>query len=228
MSDPDSVAPHQGGRRLTPLRLVGALIVVVGLALVVVALFNNTDGTDGPASSDPTSVTAATDVAAGPTTPTTPEGLGVGWGTGSGGRRRLRGFSEVSATITSSDGTTCRVCLLAATTADQRQRGLMQVTDRDLGGYDGMLFRFAEDQNDAFWMYDTPMPLSIAYFGSSGQLVSTADMAPCRAFTTCPGYPSDGPFASALEVPSGRLDELGVDAGSSIRVDSLECPLAGK
>ena len=38
----------------------------------------------------------------------------------------------------------------------------MEVTD--LQGYDGMLFKFSSDYTGAFYMKDTPLPLSIAFF----------------------------------------------------------------
>ena len=44
----------------------------------------------------------------------------------------------------------------------------MQVTD--LGGKDGMLFAFDDDTQEQFWMFQTVMPLSIAFFDSRGRV----------------------------------------------------------
>ncbi len=62
-------------------------------------------------------------------------------------------------------------CMLLAATQSQHNRGLMQVTDPTLGGYDGMVFRFdGDDRHDRFYMRNTPMPLSIAFIASNGEV----------------------------------------------------------
>ncbi len=76
------------------------------------------------------------------------------------------GFSSVATTITKPDGTVCETCMLLAATEAERERGLMGVTS--LGGYDGMVFRYDEPTTGAYWMKDTVMPLSIAFFGGDG------------------------------------------------------------
>lgn len=219
---------------------MGVLTVLVGLALLAVVVISGDDGdatersgTTADAATDTGSTTAATDpngsVPAGSTAPTTPEaGLGQGVAPERGGRQALRGFEEVAATITAEDGTVCEVCLLAATDEAQRERGLMEVTDRELGGYDGMLFVYPAEIDGAFWMRNTPTPLSIAYFDAGGRLVSTADMAPCADEPTCPSYPADGPFRFALEVAQGGLTDVGVDGRSTLRIDAASCPPAAE
>lgn len=157
---------------------------------------------------------------------TAQEGLGEGWAPERGGRTALRGFGEAVVTITDSSGETCEVCLLTATTADQRERGLMEVTDPALGGYDGMLFEYAEEISGGFWMRNTPMPLSIAYFDGDRALVSSVDMAPCRDEPTCRSYPADGPFRYALEVPEGELDDVLVAPDTTFEIDARRCPQA--
>jgi uncharacterized membrane protein (UPF0127 family) len=93
------------------------------------------------------------------------------------------------------------------------------VTDPELGGYDGMLFRFDDEVEVGFWMMNTPMPITVAYIGADGSLVSTADMEPCVSAAAqadgCPSYPPDGPYLWALEVPQGGLDELGLVRGAT-------------
>jgi uncharacterized membrane protein (UPF0127 family) len=131
------------------------------------------------------------------------------------------GFSRASATIVRSDGTAHSLCLLLAETAAQRQRGLMGVTDPGLGGCDGMVFRFPRDTMTPFWMRNTPLPLSIAYFDSRGRLVSTAEMSPCGDRANCPGYPPSAPYRYAVEVPQGRLPELGITSGSRLVPGSI-------
>lgn len=107
-------------------------------------------------------------------------------------------------------------CALLADTSEQHAQGLMHRTD--LGGRDGMLFRFPDDVTAAFYMKDTPMPLSIAWFEADGDFVSATDMEPCLGGGSCPTYAAAGPYRYALEVPQGRLPELGAVPGSRLTV----------
>ena len=124
-------------------------------------------------------------------------------------------FGEVTVEIEGDE-----LCVLLAQTPDERRRGLMDVTD--LEGYAGMLFAYPDDVSGGFWMFDTPMPLSIAYLDGDGRIVSSTDMAPCEASADCPSYPPEGPYRFALEVPQGELDDLGLtgDATLEIRGDT--------
>ena len=132
------------------------------------------------------------------------------------------GFGTIGIAIRAAGGASMRFCLWLADTEATRERGLMQVTD--LGGKSGMLFNFAKDTNAQFWMYQTVMPLSIAFFDSSGAFVSSVDMPPCTgAQSTCPSYPADRPYRDAIEVPQGGLAALGVGPGSAI-TDRGSCP----
>ena len=126
------------------------------------------------------------------------------------------GFGEVAIAVTGPDGEVTGWCVLLAATSEQRQRGLMEVTD--LGGYAGMLFVWDGDVSSSFYMRNTPTPLSIGWFDADGALVSTADMDPCADVEGCPTYPSGGRYRFALEVPQGSLDDVGVVGGSSLAV----------
>jgi len=188
---------HRFRRRLgLGLLVAGVLAIVVGL-IVAIALDHDDGDRAGP---DPATRTTS-------------------------GRMPLAGFGEVAATVrtTGSDDRTGvsvapALCLLLAGSAAQRQQGLMRVTDRTLGGYDGMLFSFAEETTGSFWMRGTPMPLSIAFFDADGGLVSSTDMAPCGDSPACRTYAADGPYRYALEVPKGRLPALGVADGATLEV----------
>ncbi len=89
--------------------------------------------------------------------------------------------------------------------AEQAQ-GLMGVTD--LGGLDGMLFLWEEDVFTFFWMKDTLIPLDIAFFEESGDLIDVISMVPCEA-DPCERYGPDRPFRYAMEAEPGRLDDAG-------------------
>ena len=102
----------------------------------------------------------------------------------------------------------------------------MNVTS--LGGADGMLFRFGAEQDSSFWMKDTLLPLSIAFFTGDGAFVSATDMEPCRARrVTCPVYPADASYADALEVPQGGLQGLGIGSGSRLAATATSCRPSG-
>lgn len=144
------------------------------------------------------------------------QGAGLPEPPGPTDRELIEGFGEVAIAITNPDGTVKGWCVLLAETAEQRQRGLMEVTD--LGGYGGMLFVWADDTSSSFYMRNTPMPLTIAWVDAAGRIVSTADMDPCADIPTCPLYAPEGSYRFALEVPKGRLGELGLVEGATMRV----------
>lgn len=125
-------------------------------------------------------------------------------------------FSEIAFRIEggiAAQATAARCALLAQTDA-QQSLGLMNRTD--LGGYDGMLFKFASDTDGSFWMKDTPLPLSIVFFDAAGQFVSTTDMAPCIHQASCPTYAPARNYRWALEVPQGALPRLAIGPGTRL------------
>ena len=134
------------------------------------------------------------------------------------GQSRVPGFGEVAFRVRPAPASTVgagRYCALLAETEAQVQRGLMG--RRELAGYDGMVFRFAEDQSTGFYMKDVPVPLTVAWFDAGGRFVSSADMATCPD-QNCPTYGAAGPYRFALEVLAGGLERLGVGPGSTIEV----------
>ena len=118
------------------------------------------------------------------------------------------------------DGTPCELCLWVADSDEQRGRGLMSVTE--LGGADGMVFRYRGPTTGSFWMKNTVMPLSIAFYDASGGYLAAFDMDPCLA-DPCPTYPTPADFTDAIEVPQGGLAELGIEPGSTLVVHDLPC-----
>lgn len=140
---------------------------------------------------------------------------------------RIPGFGEIGFRIQPAGAAApnAELCALLATTPQQRARGLMEV--RDLAGYAGMIFRFPQDTTSGFYMRNTPMPLSIAWFKADGQFVSSADMEPCADREGCPTYAPEGPYRYALEVPRGQLPRLGVGRGSVLHLGG-RCPRSGR
>jgi len=71
-------------------------------------------------------------------------------------------------------GTTLRAHV--ADQPEERSHGLMGVTE--LAPDEGMIFVYPAPRELTFWMKDTPSPLSIAYVGADGRVVSISDMQP--------------------------------------------------
>ena len=91
-------------------------------------------------------------------------------------------------------------CALLASTASQRSQGLMH--RRSLAGYDGTVFEFGESTTDGFYMKDTVIPLSIAWFTQGGRFVNSTTMAPCpKSTASCPANPGRG---AVQRRPRGR------------------------
>jgi uncharacterized protein len=114
-----------------------------------------------------------------------------------------------------------------ATTDTERERGLMQVPDEKLaplppdpddglpdGAERGMLFVFENDRLLGFWMYNTIIPLDIAYLRHDGTIITTYTMAPLETRT----YPSIEPARFALEVRAGLFQELGIGPGDHVEI----------
>jgi uncharacterized membrane protein (UPF0127 family) len=103
---------------------------------------------------------------------------------------------------------------IAETTA-QLQRGLMG--RRSLAPRSGMAFLFASDTRGKFWMKDTLIPLSIAFWDKDGRILRILDMAPCRA-DPCKVYDPHVAFRGALEVNRGAFRRWDVHRGAMVRI----------
>ena len=104
-----------------------------------------------------------------------------------------------------------------AATPEQRATGLMRRVS--LKPDHGLIFVFERTEPLAFWMKDTFIPLSIAFIGTDGRIVSLDDMAP-RDETS---HWSAGPAQFALEMRKGWFSEHGIKAGD--RVEGLPRPV---
>jgi uncharacterized membrane protein (UPF0127 family) len=134
-------------------------------------------------------------------------------------RTPISGFGEIAYRIDpgpAGGGVAAQRCALLADTAEQQELGLMHRTD--LAGHDGMLFRFPSDTTIEFYMKDTLLPLSIAWFDSHGSFVSATDMDPCPSQLHCPTFASVAPYRYALEVLRGQLAGQGIGPGSHLVV----------
>jgi uncharacterized membrane protein (UPF0127 family) len=102
-----------------------------------------------------------------------------------------------------------------AVTSSERSRGLMG--RNSLGPKDGMAFLFFKQTQAGFWMKDTSIPLSIAFFDNKGKILKIMDMAACEQ-TTCPVYRPGVKYFGALEVNKGALQREGVEVGDTIHL----------
>jgi uncharacterized membrane protein (UPF0127 family) len=214
-------------------RVIGGAVALMLVVATAACSDDGSSGGDDSASGDETTETATPPSTVPPGTSTgplartdmarwagSPEATAIGadldTAPGPPDRRLPDGFAETAVAITDANGNVTGCCVLVAVTSSQRERGLMQVTD--LAGYDGMLFVWNADTSGGFWMRNTPMPLSIAFFDAEGGFVSATDMAPCGDSDSCPTYPAGGTYRFALEVPQEMLDDLGVGEGSTIDI----------
>jgi hypothetical protein len=130
------------------------------------------------------------------------------------------GFERVQARVTAADGEVCELCVWLADEPELRRRGLMEVTD--LGDGAAMAFVYPRPTTTTFWMRNTPLPLSIAFFDADGAFLDSFDMDPC-ATSTCPHYRTPAQFTVAVEVPQGGLDEFLMKPGSTIELLDVAC-----
>jgi uncharacterized protein len=100
-----------------------------------------------------------------------------------------------------------------ADTPTERQTGLMG--RESLPPYDGMAFVWEEPLVTTFWMKDTLIPLSIAFWDANGRIISILEMDPCTE-DPCPSYGPGEPFVGAVEVARGTFERLGVAVGDRV------------
>ena len=82
---------------------------------------------------------------------------------------------------------------------------------------EGMVFVFFEERATGFWMKDTSIPLSVAFFDEEGTIVRILDMEPCVE-DPCPVYNPGAKYMGALEVNQGAFDEWGISEGDRLQL----------
>ena len=97
----------------------------------------------------------------------------------------------------------------------ERAQGLMGV--ETLPADQGLAFVWDGPVETTFWMKDTLIPLSIAFWDERGRIVSILDMAPCHE-DPCPTYGPAEPFVGALEVDQGAFQRDGVQVGDHLTI----------
>lgn len=133
----------------------------------------------------------------------------------------LPGFANATLTVTPGYGLHAPApsCVLVASNNAQQSVGLMGQTS--LHGFSGMAFRFSSPTETSFYMKNTLIPLTVAWFGADGAYLVSVDMKPCPTTQTiCPTYGPGAQYELALEVPQGRLGSLGIGPGSVVHLGS--------
>jgi uncharacterized protein len=110
---------------------------------------------------------------------------------------------------------TVKVRAEIARTEVQREQGLMG--RKTLARNAGMVFLFPAAMRTRFWMKDTLIPLSIAFWNKQGRILRILDMAPCLA-EPCKVYDPGVAFTGALEVNRGAFRRWGVRPGARITI----------
>ena len=108
-----------------------------------------------------------------------------------------------------------RVAVEVADEPDEWRTGLMH--RRSLAPNAGMIFVFPQPIRGGFWMKNTLIPLSIAFFDRRGRILRIMVMTPCRA-DPCPTYDPKVAYKGALEVNRGSFGRWGVQRGDTIRL----------
>ena len=103
-----------------------------------------------------------------------------------------------------------------AETPESRQQGLMGV--EEMGEDTGMVFLEDQPVQQAFWMKDTLIPLSIAFWDQEGVIRAILDMQPCRE-DPCRLYDPRVTWIGAVEVNQGFFADNGVEVGDTVRLE---------
>ncbi len=118
--------------------------------------------------------------------------------------------------VTGSD--TITVDVEIAESDQERNVGLMRRTS--LGEDAGMIFLFPslQPEDGAFWMFNTLIPLDIAFIGPDNRIGSIRQMEPCVSPVAqyCPNYAAGVPFETALEVNAGFFARHDVAPGALV------------
>lgn len=126
---------------------------------------------------------------------------------GAGATECAPGFLDLAA-----PGSEMRFQVEVADTEDERAEGLM--FRESLGAREGMLFVYPQPVRRAFWMRNTPLPLDLIFFDSTGRVQHVHHNA--RPFDETLIDSGEG-MQFVLEVNAGTARRLGVGPGARMR-----------
>jgi uncharacterized membrane protein (UPF0127 family) len=99
--------------------------------------------------------------------------------------------------------------------AEGRARNIGLMGRSRLAADAGMVFLFDGPRTGGFWMKDTLIPLSIAFWDQSGRIVRILHMTPCRA-DPCRSYFPGVTYVGAVETNRGWFAAHGVQRGDRV------------
>lgn len=100
-------------------------------------------------------------------------------------------------------------------TNDKRMEGMMQVENKDFSDDQGMVFVFASEAPQKFWMHNTLIDLDIAYCGRDGTINTTYTM---KALDETTDYSSKKPSQFVIELRAGTLKKFSIGAGDRFAI----------
>lgn len=106
-----------------------------------------------------------------------------------------------------------------ADTPERQAQGLM--FRKSLGEDEGMVFLFPTPTAGGFWMKNTLIPLSIAFFDRQGVILRILDMEPCPK-DPCPVYYPGVVYQGALEVKQGWFQKRDLTPGARVGGEALK------
>lgn len=98
-----------------------------------------------------------------------------------------------------------------ATTWPQQETGLM--FRKSVAPNAGMLFDFGKEQETAFWMKNTLIPLDMLFIKANGTIARIAANAKPLSEESIPSYE---PVRAVLEIAGGRAVQLEIRAGGKV------------
>lgn len=122
-------------------------------------------------------------------------------------------FSDHGSLSFMRDGETYREIRIEIADSDSsRTRGLMQRTS--LPADTGMLFLFDREEEQSFWMANTPLALDLIFIRADSSVLRIAKYV--QPMSPDP-VTSNGPAQYVLEVPAGYSDTIGLIEGDRLR-----------
>jgi uncharacterized membrane protein (UPF0127 family) len=115
--------------------------------------------------------------------------------------------------VVSTTAGSARLAVEVARTEAARRYGLMN--RHTLAPDAGMAFLFDQPVREGFWMRDTFIPLSIAFWGPDDRIAAILEMTPCGT-GPCPISTSPSPYVGAAEANAGWFAAHGVRVGDRV------------
>lgn len=117
--------------------------------------------------------------------------------------------------IATTHGTVTIAVEVAATDAS-REQGLMY--RQELAAQHGMLFVFDKEEEHAFWMKNTLIPLDMLFIAGDGRIIGIKDHT--TPFSTA-GVTVGEPSRYVLEIGGGEAERLGIKAGDHLTLHDV-------